>query len=101
MELRFGAKEDPKPQGRHKEFTRYLESLIRPGFGGYTGQGSETKASFAMQRSGYIQNGVCWTLGPGEYFPACFIFFIFSLFSFFKRRGVPLQDITDFLPLRF
>lgn len=91
MELRFGAKEDSKPQGRRKEFTRYLEPLIRPGFGGYTGQGSESKASFAMQRSGYIQNGVCWTLGPGEYFPAFFfsslLFFFFFFIFLFQEEG--------------
>lgn len=61
-------------------------------------KGASQKASFAMQRSGYTQNGVCWTLGPGEYFSCSFFFIIFFFISYFKRKGVLLQDITDFLP---
>lgn len=108
IKLRFGAKEDSKPQGRRKEFTRYLEPLIRPGFGGYTGQGSESKGIF---RNATLRIYTKWSLldirARGIF--SCFLFsffsflfhFFFFLISFSKRRGVLLQDITDFLPPRF
>jgi hypothetical protein len=63
-------------------------------------KGASQKASFAMQRSGYIQKWSLLDIRARGIFSCSFIFCYVLLFliSFFKRRGALLQDITDFLP---